>query len=87
MEVTVRIPDDIATSLAADGRDIARRTLESFVLEELKSGRLTEPELCRMLGLDRLQLDGFLKEHGFYLDVALEDIERDVADIKAWLKK
>jgi hypothetical protein len=38
-----------------------------------------------MLGLARIQLDGFLKSHGIYEDVTLEDVERDIADLKACL--
>jgi hypothetical protein len=36
-----------------------------------------------MLGLARLQIDGFLKAHGVYEDVTIEDIERDLADLKS----
>jgi hypothetical protein len=30
-------------------------------------------------------MDGFLKSHGIYEDVTLEDVERDIADLKACL--
>jgi hypothetical protein len=66
--------------------DLSRRALEAFALEEFRGGRITQPELRRMLGLARIQLDGFLKSHGIYEDVTLEDIERDVADLRACLK-
>lgn len=82
MEVTVQIPDDIAARLAEAG-DLARRALESFALEELKAGRITEPELGRMLGLARLQIDGFLKSHGVYDDYTLEDFEQERAALKS----
>ncbi|HEX3743161.1 MAG TPA: hypothetical protein VHW09_04515 [Bryobacteraceae bacterium] len=59
MEVTVQIPDDIAASLAATGSDLSRRALEGFALEELRAGRITEPHLGKMLGLARIQIDGF----------------------------
>ena len=83
MDVTVQIPDDIGTRLAAAGTDLARRALESFALEELKAGRITEPELGRMLGLSRLEIDGFLKSHGLYDDYALEDFEKERAALKS----
>ena len=86
-------PDDFfAGSRAARSQDAtpassvaprARRALEGFALEELKAGRMTEVQLRKMLGLARIQLDGFLKTHGIYQDVTMEDIERDVADLKA----
>ena len=50
MEVTFEIPDDLAIRVAATG-DPSRRALEAFALEEFKAGRITQPELRRMLGL------------------------------------
>jgi Uncharacterised protein family (UPF0175) len=65
MDVTVHIPDDIATRLRATGGDLSRRALEGLALEEYKSGHITDPELCSLLGFDnRYELDGFLKTHG-----------------------
>ncbi len=84
MEVSFQIPDDLAGRVTIAG-DPSRRALEAFALEEFKTGRITQPELRRMLGLARIKMDGFLKSHGIYDDVTLEDIERDIADLKAGL--
>lgn len=79
MEVTVQIPDDIASRVTATGADLARRTLENFALEELREGRITEVELRNMLGLERVELDGFLNSHGVPYDgYTLEEIKRQV---------
>jgi hypothetical protein len=83
VDLTVHIPDDIASHMSEVGGDLSRRALEAFALEELKAGRITEAELGRMLGLARIQIDGFLKAHGVYEDVTIEDIERDLADLKS----
>lgn len=82
MQVNVEIPDDIGRRLAEAGADLSRRALEAFGLEELRAGRITEPELCQMLGLARLQLDGFLKAHGVYEDYTLEDFEKERVALK-----
>jgi hypothetical protein len=82
MQVTVQIPDDIGRRLAEAGSDLSRRALEGLAIEELKAGHITEPELGRMLGLARLQIDGFLKEHGV-LDVTIKDVDHDIADLKS----
>lgn len=44
MELTVQIPDELASRMAASGADLSRRALEALALEEFKSGRLTKPE-------------------------------------------
>lgn len=83
MNLTVEIPDDIANRLTAAGEDLARRALEVFAVEELKSGRISEPELGRILGLQRLEIDPFLKAHGVYEDYTLEDFENERAALKS----
>jgi len=78
MNLTVEIPDDLAARLSATGEDLSRRALEAFALEEYRNGRLTAPELRRLLGFGtRYQLDGFLKAHEVWIDYTMEDFERD----------
>lgn len=83
MNLTVEIPDDIASRLTAAGEDLARRALEVFAVEELKAGRISEPELGRILGLQRLEIDPFLKAHGVYEDYTIEDFENERAALKS----
>ena len=42
MNLTLPIPDDLATRLSADGGDLPRRALEGFGLEGYKAGRITK---------------------------------------------
>jgi hypothetical protein len=78
MEVTVQIPDDLASRMNASGGDLSRRALEALAVEEFKNGHLTKPELRRLLGFEtRYQLDGFLKSHGVYEDYTMEDFDHD----------
>ena len=76
MDITVHIPDDLAARLGTAG-DLERRVLEALALEEFKSGHLTKPELRRMLGLGRIEFDGFLKAHQVYEPYSLADFERE----------
>jgi hypothetical protein len=60
MQVTLDIPDHVAERLKAAGGDLSRRALEALALEKYKRGRLTKPELRRLLGFGtRDALDGF----------------------------
>ena len=81
MVVTFQIPDELASSITATN-DLSRRALEAFALEELRAGRITEPQLGVMLGLARIQMDGFLKSHGIFHDYTMEDFERERAALK-----
>jgi hypothetical protein len=83
MELTVQIPDDLATRMSASGGDLSRRALEALALEEFKGGHITKPELRRLLGFEsRYQLDGFLKAHDVYEDYTLEDLERELEGLR-----
>jgi Uncharacterised protein family (UPF0175) len=78
MEVTVQIPDELATRMGASGGDLSRRALEALALEEFRSGRITKAEPRRLLGFGTMyRLDSFLKCHGVYEDYTMEDFERD----------
>ena len=77
MEVTFQIPDELASSITAAG-DLSRRALEAFGLEELRVGHITELELRKILGLERVEMDGFLKSHGIYNGYTLDEVNRQV---------
>jgi hypothetical protein len=84
MEVTLHIPDELAAHLGGEAAldKLERRALEAFALEELRAGRITEPQLCKMLGLARIQLDGFLKSRGIYQEYTIEDFEQERQALK-----
>lgn len=82
MNVTLRIPDDLVQRLSAGGDDISRRALEAFALAEYRAGRLTRPELRRLLGFaTRAELDGFLKRRGIDESMTVAEFERDREDL------
>jgi hypothetical protein len=83
MNLTVKIPDDIAGQLSAEGGDLARRALEAWALEEYRRGSLTEDGLRRMLGFStRYQLDGFLKAHDVWAEYTVDDFHREIDGLK-----
>jgi Uncharacterised protein family (UPF0175) len=83
MNLTVEIPDEIADTLGA-GTDLPRRVLEGFALEEYKSRRISKAQLRCLLGLEtRYELDGFLKAHRVSPNVTIEDVRRDMQDLKS----
>ena len=78
MNLILRIPDDVASRIAAQGGDLERRALEALVLEEFRAGRMSKGELRRTLGFEVLNdVDGFLKAHDVYEDYTIADLDRE----------
>ena len=78
MDLTMQLPDDIATRLSPGGSDLSRRVLEAFLAEEYRHDRITKPKLRRLLGIETsFQLDEFLKAHEVWIEYTPEDAERE----------
>ncbi len=74
MTITLTLPDDIAQHV-----NPGREALEALAIEGYRSGALSVYQTHQLLGLSRLELDGFLKErniHDHAYDV--NDFERDL---------
>jgi hypothetical protein len=72
MTVTLEIPEELARHL---GPEALRMSREALGLEAHRQGLWTESELGVFLGLSRVALDLFLKEHGVELDYNWDDLE------------
>jgi predicted HTH domain antitoxin len=84
MEVTLRIPDDIARRLSATGEDVSRRALEALALEGYREKTLTLYQLSEMLGLSRVEIEDFLGRHHVPLAAITEiDLDREAALFEA----
>ena len=80
MHIALDIPDNIQNVVAPD-QDPARAALEALALEGYRSQRLGESAVRRLLGFGtRMEVHGFLKEHGVYLNYSMEDLEHDIRE-------
>lgn len=83
MQITLELPDDLVHGLGAQVRDLPRTLLEGFALEGYRSGTLTEEQVRRILGYGtRMQVHGFLKEHGVHLNYGRDDLEQDLETLR-----
>ena len=81
MQITLNLPEDVAEGLAGKWRDLPRAALESLALEGYRAGALTQAQVRRLLGFTSLnEADGFLKQHGVYLEYDSEALEQDTAN-------
>jgi hypothetical protein len=78
MHVILEIPEELGRRITADPDELPRAALEALALEGVRAGTLTVSQARRLLGISsRYEMDGFLKAHGVYLDLTLEDVSRD----------
>jgi hypothetical protein len=79
MTIQLNLPEDIARDLAQN-HDVTRAVVEAIALEGYRSGKLSQAQVRRLLGYEtRMEVDGFLKEHGIYLEYTHEDLDREAA--------
>lgn len=78
MQITVRLPDDIAHHPAP-----GREALEALVVEGYRSSALTHYQASQMLGMSRFEFDAFLKAREIY-DQSYDtgDLEQDLATLR-----
>jgi len=73
MEITVHLPDDLSQH-ANPGRE----ALESLVIEGYRTGALSSFQASQLLGISRMEFDGFLKKRQIYDHAyGVEDFDED----------
>jgi hypothetical protein len=85
IHVTLEVPEDLAPLLGQNVAGLSRAALEALALEGLRTGKLTEAQARRLIGIEsRYEMGGFLKAHGLLLKLSPEDIERDAATARSF---
>jgi predicted HTH domain antitoxin len=79
MQVTVRLPDNIARQLSQVPGDIPRRILEAVAIEGYRSEQLSRGQVSELLELNFWETEAVLKKHGAYLHYSKEDLEQDAS--------
>lgn len=88
MQITVELPDDMARQMIPAGIDPARTALEDMAVEAYRAHRLTEHQLANLLGMERYELDGFLKHRGVWLECTMDDLRQEVeVGERLWKKR
>ena len=78
MQIQLEIPEDLARQLGADPSGVKQAALEALALEGVRLGKLTVSQARRLLGIgSRYEMDGFLKAHGVFLELTLDDVRKD----------
>jgi len=82
VEVTVKLPDNVARTLGNTLADVGRRLLENAAIEGYRAGQLSHRDVGEMLTLDYWQTEKFLTENHVPLNYSLADLESDRATLE-----
>jgi hypothetical protein len=78
VHIQLEIPEDLARQLGCDPAGVTQAAMEAVALEGIRSGKFTISQARRLLGIrSRYQMDGFLKAHGVFLYLSLDDVRED----------
>lgn len=78
MQVTVDIPDALASQLIPAGQDPSRAVLEDALVQAYREERISGRQLMEALGIEtRYELDGFLKARQVWMEYTPEQMEPD----------
>lgn len=78
MQVTIDLPNEVATELQQQWQDLPRKALELLVVQAYREEILTQYQVGQILGLEsRFAVDAFLKQAGAYLHYDESDLEDD----------
>jgi hypothetical protein len=78
MDVHLEVPEELPRQLASDCEGLTRVALEALAVDGVRSGKLSAFQARTLLGIQsRYEMDGFLKAQGVFLDLTLEEVQKD----------
>ena len=81
LEVTVKLPENVARAFGETTADISRHLLESAAIEGYRAGNLSHRQVGAMLGLDYWTTESFLQDRRVPLNYTVADLEADRATL------
>jgi len=84
MNVAIEIPENVSASLRSRWKDVPRHVLEAAAADAYRSGVLTAHQVGEWLGhSSRWETEAFLKQVQAYLHYGEDDLEQDLATLRA----
>jgi predicted HTH domain antitoxin len=85
MTLSIEVPDEMAEHLHLEEPDTARRVLESLLLEEYRSRKLSRGKLSELLGLSFWETEQLIKDRGCGQGQTWAEVQADVEKLRRFL--
>lgn len=79
MNVTIEIPDHIASALSSKDADVPRRVLEMLAVDGYRTGELSRGQVSEMLALSFYETEELLHKHNVERGPTVAEYEEDAA--------
>jgi hypothetical protein len=83
MQVTIELPDHVASLLSGDSGDVSHAVLEAVLITAVRDAAISQAQARRVLGVSRYEMDGILKRHGVGFELTIDTLDRDTAAARA----
>lgn len=88
MNVTLEIPDEVATCLGIEAPALPQAMLEAYAVDGYRMGRLSAKQVRLLLGHDsRWDTEDFLSAHAAWPGLTVEDTADDSRRLDALLRR
>ncbi len=88
MNVTLEIPDEVATYLGIEALALPQAMLEAFAVEGYRMGRMSAKQVRLLLGHDsRWDTENFLSAHSAWPGLTVEETADDSRRLDALLRQ
>lgn len=88
MNVTLEIPDEVATCLGLEAPALPQAMLEAYAVDGYRMGRLSAKQVRLLLGHDsRWDTEDFLSAHAAWPGLTVEDTADDSRRLDALLRR
>lgn len=83
LHVTIDLPPDVEERLRRETPNLDTEVREAYAVDLFRRGKLSHHDLSKVLGLDRIEMDAYLKRHNVMegsLTMADLDADRQTLD-------
>lgn len=87
MNITIQIPNEVASELQAKWPDLARGILEAVAVEGYRQEAIGRSDVEVLLGLHYTEANALLRARGCYSYMTPEEIEEAAAVVKRTARK
>jgi len=88
LTVKIELPSEVEEAFRSRGEKLAEEMKTAYAVDLFRRGQLSHYALSKALGLDRFQLDAYLKQHGIFEgSLTHQDVDDDLQRLHEFFGK